>query len=234
MNIHLLSVICISTLLFILPACEDPICLEAEKIITNNEIVIEQKEKVFLENAQKHFAKKRAEAFKHSPDEIAYYSLKSKDINELSFSKLPYYQLDTSFISQNPDIDILLDHIHLIKDTPLYIGKLHQEYAIIMNLRPCKENCWEPEFTLEGIEYFQNLFNWLSKALNEAGTQKFYVLESMGIHYIMYYAKPDEPRFCNFPGNIQMDKSSFLQHILDRYNNNNKAKSLSLSHKKEE
>lgn len=224
MNIHLLLTIYISTLLFILSACKEPTNLEAEKIITNNEIKIEPQEKIFLENAQKYFAKKRAKAFKHSTDKISYYSLKSKDISELAFSKLPYYHLDTSFISQSLNSDDLLSHIRPVKDIPLYIGKLHHDYAIIINLRPCKENLWEPDFTLEGIEYFQNLFNWLSKALNEAGTQKFYVLESMGIHYIVYYTKPNEPHFCNFPGNIQMNKHSFLQHILDRYNNNHKTK----------
>lgn len=93
-----------------------------------------------------------------------------------------------------------------------------------MNLQPCSENHWEPEFSLEGIVYFQNLFNWLSKALSESKTKKFYILKAMDIHYIVYHVQSGEPRFCNFPGSIQMDKNSFLQHILDRYNNINRAK----------
>lgn len=223
MNTHLLTAI--SALLFILmTGCDSPIRIEADKIISNNEIIISQDEKLSLEKTQKHFAEKRAETLKHPTEDVPYYSLKSEDINKLSFTKLPYYCLDTSFIAQDSDTVNLLNHIHPIKDTPLYIGKLHSKYAIIMNLHPCKDNNWEPGFTLEGIEYFQNLFNWLSQALNESGTQKFYILESMGIHYIVYYAKPDEPYFCNFPGSIRMDKTSFLQHILDRYDNINKAK----------
>lgn len=97
---------------------------------------------------------------------------------------------------------------------------------------PSQGTAWVPQFKLEGTVYFQKVFQWLSKALENAGTQKFYVLESMGIHYIVYHTGNGEPRFCNFPGNIQMDKSAFLQHILDRYTSILKTKSLSLDRKK--
>ena len=102
MNTHLLTAI--SALLFILmTSCDSPIHIEADKIISNNEIIISQDEKLSLEKAQKHFAEKRAETLKHPTEDVPYYSLKSEDINKLSFTKLPYYCLDTSFIAQDSD-----------------------------------------------------------------------------------------------------------------------------------
>ena len=102
---------------------------------------------------------------------------------------------------------------------PFYLGRLNNKPALFLTLQQVKENVWRPKSQSQLEDDLEEIFGWLKEELNRSKTKNFSILETMGIHYMVYEDGKGEPMYCNFPGNIRMNQSELIRHLLFRYNN---------------
>ncbi len=215
--------LCIFLSLFFFMSCSDKEMKEVSNLISVSESKLDEEQQKVIESVRDYLVLWSREKLSRSTDGLSENYLDPKELEKATFTTIPYYEVDTSFITTD------LDHEHLDKyikpvSTPLFLGKVDGKYAILVNPQRRSENEWVPGFSLEGIDYFQKVFSWLIPELNSASKKDFYVLRLLGLNYLVYYTKDGAPMFCNFPGNIRMDKIEFFQHIVERYNSAKEAK----------
>jgi len=200
-------------------ACNDEEIKEANNLISKNESKLDKQQQKNIENARKFLLGQRN--ISRSQENFQENFFKPEELERVVFSTIPYYELDTSFLSLDLDHDHLDNYIKPVMDKPMYLGKLDDNYAMMLNLQKVGENRWIPDFNIEGTEYFKKVFSWLIPELNSSSKKEFYILRVFGLNYIVYYSKEGDPIFCNFPGNIRMNKMKFFEHVIDRYNSIN-------------
>lgn len=105
--------------------------------------------------------------------------LKPEELEKITFTTIPYYELDTSFISSRVDYDHLDQYFRPSK--PMYLVKLDGHYVLLVNLQKVGDVLWIPEFNLEGKEYFKKVFAWLIPELNVTRQKKILYLTSVRI-----------------------------------------------------
>ena len=206
-------------------SCNDKEIKEANNLISVNESKLDKQQQKAIESVREFLLGQRKELAR-SQEGLPENCLKPEELEKVSFSTISYYKLDTSFLSSDLDHDHLDKYIKPMLDNPMFLGKLGDDYALMMNVQNVGENRWIPDFNIEGIEYFQRVFSWLIPEINVSSKKEFYILRVFGLNYIVYYSKEGGPVYCNFPGNIRMNKVEFFEHVIDRYNSINDMKEM--------
>lgn len=200
---------------FVLSSCSKKEVAEVNDLISVSEGTLDKQQKRAVESMRKFLIDNRM-SMTRSSEGLPQNYLKPEELEKVTFTTIPYCVLDTSFISSDLDHNNLEKYIRPSKS--MYLGKLDGNFALLVDLQKVGDTMWVPGFNLEGTEYFKKVFGWLVSELNVASKKDFFILQVFGLKYIVYYTAEGDPVFCNFPGNIRMDKLDFFKHVIRRYN----------------
>lgn len=198
-------------------SCRDEKIKNINDLFLVNENLLSKQQQNEVESA-KEFLLAQREGMSRSGSGMPENFLKAEEIEKLTFTTIPFYKLDTSFLSSDMDHEHLQRYIKPETVTPMYIGQVNGKISIMMNLKDIGNGVLIPDFSVEGTDYFSKVFSWLLPLTKESSKKEFYILEALKMQYIVYYTQDDKPMFCNFPGNIRMDELTFFKHIIGRYN----------------
>lgn len=207
--------LCLFLTIALLSSCSKREIKVVNDFISASERKPDRQQKRAIESTREFLIKNRTMTGS-SPRSLPDHYLTPEELQRITFTIIPYYELDTSFLSSDVDYNRVDQYLRPSK--PMYLGKLDDQFVLLLNLQRVGESMWIPAFNLEGKEYFKTAFTWLMPKLKVSGKNEFFILQVFGLKYIVYYSAEGDPIFCNFPGNIRMDKIEFFKHVKNRYN----------------
>lgn len=210
--------ICLFLSLMSLFSCTDKKMKEVTSLISANESKLNKQQQDITEDVRNDILTQNFRPQSRSRSNYSGNFLTLEEIKKLTFTTIPCYELDTSFISSELEHERLQEYIKPVLDKPMFLGKIGDNYAMMMNTRKLDNIGWTCDFCMEGVDYFQSVFSWLLPELEASSKKNFHILYAFGQYYIVYYTKEEKPMYCNFPGNIRMDELRFFQYVTDRHN----------------
>lgn len=139
-----------------------------------------------------------------------------KEFDKIDFATLPYFELNEEEFISDPSTDNFMNCIHPVADKILYVGKKDNNLGMILEAVN-REGEWNQGLCLEGINYFRTNFMWLPQELMTADNKKYYMLNAIGLVYVVF-EKNGEPVFCDFIGTNTYTKKQFAAIMLNRKN----------------